>query len=660
MVSLHQKIAARVFAFCILSSACFLALLIWRPGALEERAETLTLDYRFQVRNFTDPPKVSGDVVLVVIDEKSLKQYGRWPWSRTLQAGLIEKILAFQPKVLAVDIFYTEPEDTGADRALGDVLRRAGDKVILAAVFDVWLEKKKRETKEIPDPLFDSAFMKIEDQKQVQAVEADALMPHIPEILAYPLSGHVYSHPDRDGKLRWEILYLHYENEYFPSLALQTARVALGLANDAMSIAGNRGIRLGNNLVIPTDRKGRMLINYYGREGTFIPVSAADIFSGKVQRKEIENHTVFLGTSAIATYDLKNTPFSANMPGVEKNVTIVENILTGNFLRKSPGYIEISVLVMTGLILGFFLPRLSAIRGAVLSFVLFSGYIIGVQILFSSMNLWVNFIYPAANMMVIAVVVTVTKYFFEERKAGEIRKMFSSYVSPKIVEQIINNPEKAKLGGERKTVTVLFSDIIGFTTLSERTSPEQVVDLLNEYFEEMAGIIFRWDGTLDKFVGDEIMAFWGAPVDQENHAERALRCALHMVASLEKLHEKWTREGRPVLDCGIGINTGEVVIGNIGAPGKKMDYTIIGDHVNLGARVEKLTRKYDAKVIITEFTLEHIQPYIEKRLFGHVELNELDRVRVRGREREIRIFELKNMKLEQATRHARVHREPED
>ncbi|MCG2721583.1 MAG: adenylate/guanylate cyclase domain-containing protein, partial [Thermodesulfovibrionales bacterium] len=251
-------------------------------------------------------------------------------------------------------------------------------------------------------------------------------------------------------------------------------------------------------------------------------------------------------------------------------------------------------------------------------------------------------------------------YFFEERKAGEIRRMFSSYVSPKIVEQIINNPEKAKLGGERKTVTVLFSDIIGFTTLSEQTSPEQVIELLNEYFEEMASIIFRWDGTLDKFVGDEIMAFWGAPVDQENHAERAFRCALHMVASLEKLHGKWTREGKPVLDCGIGINTGEVVIGNIGAPGKKMDYTIIGDHVNLGARVEKLTRSYNAKIIITEYTLQHIQPLIEKKLFGHIELNELDRVRVKGKEQEVRIFELKNMKLEQLMRHAHIPPEPED
>jgi len=245
----------------------------------------------------------------------------------------------------------------------------------------------------------------------------------------------------------------------------------------------------------------------------------------KVRKEELENKTVFLGTTAIATYDLKNTPFSANMPGVEKNATVVENILSGRFLKKSQGYIEIIVIILTGLLTGLFLPRLSALKGVLLSFVIFSGYIIAVQIFFSHMDIWVHFVYPAANMIMIAVVVTVTKYFFEEKKSREMRAMFSSYVSPKIVEELINNPEKAKLGGERKIVTILFSDVIGFTTLSERKPPEEVVDLLNEYFKEMTDIIFKWDGTLDKFVGDEIMAFWGAPADQPNHSELALRCA---------------------------------------------------------------------------------------------------------------------------------------
>ncbi|TFG90864.1 MAG: adenylate/guanylate cyclase domain-containing protein [Candidatus Atribacteria bacterium] len=246
-------------------------------------------------------------------------------------------------------------------------------------------------------------------------------------------------------------------------------------------------------------------------------------------------------------------------------------------------------------------------------------------------------------MMMIAVVVTVAKYFFEEKKARQIRTMFSSYVSPKIVEELMSNPEKAKLGGERKVVTILFADIIGFTSLSEKTPPEEVVERLNEYFKEMTNIIFRWDGTLDKFVGDEIMAFWGAPIGQPNHAELAFRCALNMADSLERMQEKWIKEGKEILDCGIGINTGEVIIGNIGAVSKKMDYTIIGDHVNLAARVEKLTRNYNAKIVLTEYTKNHLDDLLGKGAVGHCSLRELDCVRVKGKEKEVRIFELKGI-----------------
>lgn len=634
-----------MFLFCIFSSVLFIAFLIWRPDALEERAETLTLDYRFYARNFISRPLLTGEVVIVAIDERSLQEYGRWPWSRTIQAELVKKIVALNPKVLAVDIFYTETENEYADKFLGEALQQAEGKIVLASVFDVWVAKRNLQKRDIPEQMFNSAFLKLEDQKQIRAIEAQDLIVDVEPILRNNISGHTYSHPDRDGKLRWEILYLKYQDEFFPSFALQTARLALGLQLDDLIIAGNRGVKLGNNLFIPTDLHGRLVINYYGKERTFKYISVAEILQGNVQRKEIENHIIFLGTSAIATYDLKNTPFSGNMPGVEKNATVVENIITSNFLKKSSGYLEIIFVCLSGLLSGIFLPRLSAIKGATLSFAFFSGYIVLSLFVFSFMNLWINLIYPATNIIFIAIVVTVTKYFFEERKAKEIRKMFSSYVSPKIVEQLISNPDKTKLGGDRKTVTILFSDIIGFTTLSEKTSPEKVVELLNEYFEKMSDIIFKWDGTLDKFVGDEIMVFWGAPVNQPNHTELATRCALHMVTGLEELHKKWISEGKPILDCGIGINTGEVVIGNIGAAGKKMDYTVIGDHVNLAARAEKLTRDYNAKIIITEFTLKHIMPLLDKKLLGHIEINELDRVKVKGREQEVKIFELKNLKI---------------
>ena len=630
-----------IFAFCIVSSVLFLTLLILRPKTIEERVEVLTLDYRFHLRNIVAPPALSGEVLIVAIDERSLKEFGRWPWSRTLMADLVKGIMALEPKVLAIDIFFSEHESPKADNALGDVLFTAKDKVVLALPFDVWVGKKNTEPKNIPDAILDSAFLKVQGSKNMFPVEADTILPTVPEILRTSPNGHVYSHPDYDGKYRWAILYLKYGDEFFPSLALQAARIALGLSLEEMAITGDQGVTLGDNVLIPCDRRGRMLINYLGKEGTFRPISAADILHKKIRQEEIRNRTVFLGTTAIATYDLKNTPFSANMPGVEKNATVVENILTGTFLKKSEGYLEIIVILLTGFVTGVFLPRLSALKGALLSFVLFSGYLVAAMFLFVLKGCWLHVTYPAANMMMIAVVITVTKYFFEEKKSREIRAMFSNYVSPKIVAELINNPEKAKLGGERKTVTILFADIIGFTSLSEQKQPEEVVEILNEYFKEMTEIIFKWDGTLDKFVGDEIMAFWGAPLDQPNHSELAVRCALNMEAKLRDLQYKWKLEEKSGLDCGIGINTGEVIIGNIGAAGKKMDYTVIGDNVNLAARVEKLTRTYNTKIIVTEFTIRHIDEVLGKGSVGHLQVKELDIVKVKGKEKEVKIFELK-------------------
>jgi adenylate cyclase len=233
-------------------------------------------------------------------------------------------------------------------------------------------------------------------------------------------------------------------------------------------------------------------------------------------------------------------------------------------------------------------------------------------------------------------------FLAEERKARSIKRIFSSYVTPKVVEQLARNPEQARLGGERKEITVLFSDVRGFTTFSESRQPEEVVARLNEYMGEMTEIIFKWDGTVDKFVGDEIMAFWGAPLPQDDQAERAVLCSIEMVKRLRQLQEDWARKGEAVLDMGIGINTGEMVVGNMGAEGRKMDYTVIGDSVNLGARVEALTRNYDAHVIVTEYTYKKItgrlrpgyQP-VSKSVF-----RELDSVRVKGKEHPVTIFKV--------------------
>lgn len=634
------------YLIALLSTSLFVALQIIDPKIVSHQLESKTYDFRLRLRNLVKQQPQAKDIVIVAIDEKSINEIGRWPWRRDVQATLIDNISKDKPKVIGIDIMFTEKESPETDAKLAAAIKRAGN-VVLATRFDV-PEGKNVATapKDVPDFLWDSAFMEVRAVKGIAwkafALKPESVKPSLPEFSTAAALGHVYTLPDLDGSLRSEILYLNFGDDCYPQFALQIARIALGIEMKNMILYGGSGIALGNAF-IPTYIDGSVVINYKGKEHSFEYSSALDVIKGRLPPDTFKDKKVLVGTSALATYDQKVTPFSANMPGVEKNANVVSNIISNNFIRRSPGIIEVVVIIITGILLGITLPRLRAISSAFLAiaFVLFYG-IVSCYLLINQ-NLWINFLYPVTNMLGIFTIQTIIRFFHEEKKAKEIRQMFSSYVSPKIVKELIDNPEKASIGGERRIVTILFSDVIGFTSLSERRQPEEVVSLLNEYFKEMADIIFRWDGTLDKFVGDEIMALWGAPIEQPNHAELALRCALNMSDKLNQLQEMWKGKGSEVLDVGIGINTGEVLIGNIGAPGKKMDYTAIGDHVNLAARVEKLTRQYGTRILITENTYEYVKPIVSKGMLGHFEMNELSSVKVKGKEKEVKIFALKNV-----------------
>ncbi len=632
-----------LYLFTSLSTSIFLSLQILNPSIIKERIETLTLDYRFYLRNYIRKPEIPKDIIIVTIDEKSLSLFGRWPWERSLQAKLIRNALEQKPKVLAIDLLFPERENKINDSELGETLRAGRNHIVLAQAFEVPEVQIEKPVAPAPDYVIDSAFMKVMDMKIGEPVISDRILPPITEIGSNLTLGHVYNRKDIDGKTRWEMLYLKYDSDFYPSLALQAARIILGISQGNMELYAGRGIGLGE-IFIPFDpHGGRMLINYLGKERTFEYISASDILLDKASPEALKNKIVFLGTSALATYDLMNTTFSANMPGVEKNATVLENILNKRFLMPSPGIIESLIILFTGILFGYLLSGLKALKSAIVAFSGILLYLSLLLVLFTYRGIWVNLTYPVTNMLVIFTGITITKYFYEEKKAKEIRGLFSSYVSPKIVEKLLEHPDNVKLGGERKTITILFSDLRGFTKISERLPPEEVVNILNEYFNDMVDIVFRWEGTLDKFVGDAIMAFWGAPVEQPNHAELALRCALNMSDRLSKLQEKWISVGKESLDCGIGINSGEVVIGNIGALGKKMDYTAIGDPVNLCVRVESLTKEHNTRIIITEFTLEILRPLIDSNKFGHLEITELGSVKVKGKEKDVRIFGLKGI-----------------
>ena len=610
------------------------------PSFIDEHIETLLIDYRFKIRNLLEAPTPPDNILIVSIDEKSLSEYGRWPWSRKLQAELIKKVFKGNPKVVAVDIFYPESETTEADKALAEVLNSYRDRLVVALGFEI--EEGNAFTGEVHDLLYDHTISRIRNLKDIRAIEAfRVLLP--PEPIASSVNfAHVYTLPDRDGKLRWEYLYIKYGDEYFPSIALQTARISKGLTHDKLNIVGGEGVDLDGEMV-PTDKFGRLHINYLGKEGLISHISAADILSNSISKDVLKDKIVLIGTSAMATYDQKITPFSANMSGVEKNATVVANIINNDFITKSPLYIDLLIVLFVGIS-----ALLIGLREK--AFQIFNVYLfLGAMLILSNLSVFIylgirtNLIYPLTTLLANGTFIISYKYLIEEKKARDIRSMFSSYVTERVVNELIAHPEMAKLGGERREITVLFSDIIGFTTFSEQHEPEEVVAMLNEYLDAMTDVIFRWEGTLDKFIGDAIVAFWGAPMEQEKHAELAVRCSLHMIKNLEELQKKWISEGKQPLSIGIGMNTGEMLVGNIGAEGKKMDYTVIGDQVNIGARVESLTRKYDTNILITELPFIKICDLVKTGKMGHVSIKGVGRVIVKGKEKPIVIYKVKSL-----------------
>jgi adenylate cyclase len=629
----------KFYLFSAVSVAVFILLQFYDPPLIRDHVESKTYDLRLHLRNIRPQPLLH-EIVIVAIDEKSLAETGRWPWSRKVTAQLINQISLGKPKALGIDIMFSEKESPAADGALGKAIAASGNVVLATAFIDT--EKGDQSTPPPPpDFLWDSAFMEIKPVAGIPwkdwAVKTNKVMPPVEVIGKKAILGHVSTHPDMDGVLRWENLYVTYGDDCYPSLPFQVARIASGIKLQDIILFGGSQVKFGPNF-IHTDLSGRVIINYRGGEGSFPYISASDLLNGTVKPEVLQGKIVLVGTSALATYDQKVTPLSADMPGVEKNANVVQNILLNNFITKSPGIVELVSILVTSLILVLVLPRLSARRGVLLGFGLMIFYFVLSWLLLMFRDIWINLFYPISNMTVILTVETIAKLITEEKRAREIKAMFSSYVTERLVNEMIRNPEMARLGGEKREVTVLFSDVKSFTTYSENHKPEEVVSILNEYLGEMTDIVLRWDGILDKFIGDAIVVFWGAPMKQDDHAERAVRCALEMQARLEELRLKWEAEGKAPLASGIGINTGEAIVGNIGADGKKMDYTVIGDHVNLGARVEGLTRRYDASVLMTEYTLDKLRPLIAAGSFKGVAITGQERVIVKGKDTPVGIF----------------------
>jgi adenylate cyclase len=602
MMGISRK--AKFNLFIGLSITLLMAIFMFIKLSPMETLEENLYDYRFIIRGTIQPPK---DIVIAAIDEKSLGRLGRWPWSRDKFAQLVKRLTEEGAEIIVFDIILSEGEKN--DRVLGQAIQKAGN-VILPIVFEF------DEKPSTPDSQFliRSAIRSIvnpEKFSQYSPITTKRALIPVPEIIRETMAlGHINMFPDGDGTLRWEAMVVEYNGYLFPSIDLQVSALYLGIPHEKVILNATEGIQLGEKRTIPTDRYGRSLIYYYGTWQTFPYLSISDILEGKLKPGVLQGKIVLVGATAVGS--LRRTPFSTNL----------------------------ILLLVSGFLFSLLLIRFKSM-GATLTAGLFLVLILGSgYFLFVHRGLWINIAYPSNNILLIFICVMVYNYAIEERTARKIRAMFSSYVTEKVVNELIKNPDMAKLGGERREMTILFSDVVGFTTFSEKHTPEEVVAILNEYLGAMTDVIFRWEGTLDKFVGDAIVAFWGAPMRQENHAELALRCALDMVKRLEELQQKWRSEGKPILDSGTGVNTGEVLVGNIGAEGKKMEYTVIGDHVNLCSRVESLTRQFHTHLLITEFTLNKIKNLVNTRFIGHLSIQGKEKVSVKGREEKVGIFEV--------------------
>jgi adenylate cyclase len=461
---------------------------------------------------------------------------------------------------------------------------------------------------------------------------------------ASPYGGCVSIQSDPDGPVRTVAPLFRFRDAYLPSFPLAVAALALGQKPEitispgpVLDFAGRR---------IPVDERGRMLVRWYGPSMTYKHLSAWRVFNSALayengQKPELPPETfrdkiVLIGATAAGAADLRSNAFSPTYAGVEIHATVIDNLLHGRFLQAAnPRWTTVAVLALALGVAALVYSFTSALAYTLVSLAVGLVYFATASLLFWKQDFWLTLIAPLAAGTVSFTGSTLTRFATEGREKRRYRKTLLKYLSPQLVHTIMQDFAWESLRAEKRHLTVLFSDIRGFTSISERMAPEVVVKTLNEHLNMMVSVVFKNQGTLDKFVGDCVMAYWGAPLPQPNHAELAARAALEMIEGLEKLNQKWQSEGRPTLKIGVGINTGEMLFGNIGSE-QRMDFTVIGDNVNLGSRLEGATKDLHANIVVSDATYQQIREQAEVRPLGEIA--------VKGKEQKIVVYELLGMK----------------
>lgn len=606
--------------------------------------------------------KTTGSVAIVDIDEYSIERFGQWPWPRYRVALLLQKIRMSGAAAVATDILFADPDNTSPvtlkkylkkdlqvdiefpglpqglmdnDKILAGVLEKGPFVTGFSFAFDA---DRKPRSRPLPKDLKAAIVNEPGSKKAHQYLfQAGDLIPPLPEFLHKDkYSGFMNTLTDRDGVVRRTPLFITYREKIYPQLSVAAMLAAFNESVPPPVIKVGKGgiesVKIAKTIV-PLESNGSFIVNYRGPGHTFPYTSAWKILENDIGETNFNGKIVFLGTSAAGLKDIRVSPLDQVFPGVEVHANIVDNILSQDFIHRpdwTPG-LELSLVILWGIISSFAIAAASSLLVLPVAAGLAFGSWYGGVLIFAKWHIWVSPFFPLIVLVLNFSILNMQKFWLSEKKKKFFRSAFSKYVSKTVVDQLAENPEKLSLKGEEKEVSILFSDIRSFTSISENLTPTQITSLLHEYFTPITKIIISNRGTHDKFIGDAVMCFWNAPLDVKDHRQLAIKSALQMLDELDALNKGFKRDFGIEIAIGIGIHSGNCMVGNLGSD-EIFDYTIIGDNVNLCSRLEGLTKFYGVKVIASQAMID-AKP-------EDIIAQELDMVRVKGKDKPVHIYTL--------------------
>ncbi len=628
------------------SAALILALLLsWAYLFIPQTFFSLNnhlRDFLFTIRG--ELPK-SDRIVIVDIDESSLKQFGQWPWSRSILSELINKLSDADVGIIGLDIVFAEPDQTSPHR----IASKIKDDISNLDNYDLILAETLSSTPTVggyvftfeennPDkaPLIPTVFLEKGLQHNNSMLQPKGIILNIDVLQEkFYSSGFFNNIPDTGGMIHRVPLIMRYDNIVYPSLVLEMARI-YSRASKVEIYGDEVGVQKiqFSDYTIPTDHAGRLIVNFRGAGRHFKYISAADILKGKFDAKEIAGKFVLVGTSAVGLSDLRSISFDSTIPGVEVHANTLDNILEGDFLHEPLDVIVYDLLVIWSIvfILTFLFSFLNSwILLPVAIAVGFLLFHIFFYLLFD-LGIVLNLLFPLLAFVLTLIVSVSIDYIVTSRQRETVKNIFAKKVSKAVMEDLIKYGNDDILKVRDENVAIFFSDIRGFTQISENIgSSQKLVALLNRYMTPIVNEIADREGTVDKFIGDAIMAYWNAPNQVENYADKAVTSALEQIKILKQLNVQLDKEFGVTLNIGISIHTGLVTVGEMGSVGRS-DYTIIGDNVNLASRLEGLNKLYGTTIIISEDTKNLLN---EAYIF-----RSLDLVRVKGKKEAVEVFEV--------------------